>query len=108
MSSKKTKKISQNQTVQKISLGIFEIRFSIEKVEIETNDKTWKNVYSKSMLQYHVLTNLAAKDDKNAIEALCTGLYGTILFFKDSEFLKRFMELINESRNGKNAVEKND
>jgi len=104
----KKKKIDRNKTVQKVNVGVFEIRFSIAKVEIENSDKTWKMIFASGTVPYATLVDMVGLDKIDALEALCSGFYGTMSLCVSPELLGKFMKLLETERNGKNTVEKND
>lgn len=97
----KKKKIDRNKTVQKVNVGVFEIRFSIAKVEIENSDKTWKMQFAADTLPYATMVDMVRIERYDALEGLCTGFYGTMSLCVNPGLLGKFMELLKmESKNG--------
>lgn len=108
MAKKKVQKIDRNQTVLKVNVGVFELRFSIAKVEIENDNKTWKMVFASGTVPYETLTEMARLKKDDAINSLCTGFYGTMSLCVNPELLTNFLLLLKMERsNGKDTVEKN-
>ena len=109
MKKNKPNKIDRNQTVAKVNVGIFEIRYSVAKVEIEDNKKNWKMVFASGTVPYATLVDMERLKKHDAINALCTGFYGTMSLCVNPNLLTNFLLLLNmEEKNGKNSVEKND
>ena len=75
------KKINENQTLQTLNIGNFEIRLSMAKIEIEVNTKEWKQIYAAKTRPYAEIVNLIAKNKTEAIGLLCNALYTTNIFF---------------------------
>ena len=97
----KKKKIDRNQTVQKINVGVFEIRFSIAKVEIENFDKTWKMQFAADTLPYATMVDMVRLERYDALEGLCSGFYGTMSLCVNPVLFGKFMELLKMESNGK-------
>ena len=86
-------------TLHKLNVGVFELRFSKAKLEIENNDKSWKMVFASHILPYKTFAALATKEQNEAIETLCTGLYGTISMCANPKVLLKFMEILKSESN---------
>lgn len=86
------KKINENVTLQILSVGNFEIRLSMAKIEIETTTKEWKQVYAAKTRPYAELVNLISKNKVEAIGLLCNALYSTTIFFYDQEFCMKWVQ----------------
>ena len=80
------RKLNPNQTIQTYKVGVFEIRLSEAKAEIETKGKEFKYVLAAKTRPYAELVNLIARDKKDSIQVLCNALYSTTLFFYYPEF----------------------
>lgn len=80
------KKRKSNQTLQTYKVGVFEIRLSKAKIEIETNSKEWKYVLSSKTRPFAELVDLIIRDKKDSIHVLCDALYSSTLFFYYPEF----------------------
>lgn len=89
-------KKNPNQTLQSLQVGVFEVRLSISKIEIETNDKSWKQVYSSNTRPYLELVNLIAKNQTDLIHNLIYALYSTNLFFYNADFCREWINRSNE------------
>lgn len=100
------KKINENITLQTISRGIFEIRLSTAKIEIEAIDKSWKQVYAAKTRPYDEMVNLIAKNKVEAIDLLCNALYTTVMFFYDQEFCMKWVQMSID--HGKKMKEERD
>lgn len=95
----KKNKNKSTVTIQKLNVGIFELRLSEAKLEIENDAKTWKMVFSAGIMPYVMIVEMLARGQKDAIETLCTGFYGTMSMSASPEILKQFLNLLNlESR----------
>jgi len=106
----KKKKVNINETVEKLIVGVFEVRLSAAKVEIETKDKTWKQVYAHPTRPYSELVALVAAKSKfamskeseseervsAAIYNLVHALYGSTLFFYYPALCNTFIGMCNE------------
>ena len=116
----KKKKIKENTTIKTVNVGVFEIRVSQAKVEIETQDKSWKQIYAAKTRPFAELTALIAKAEfagiKKDVEEetrlgdlvhnLCYALYGTTLFFYYPELCAEWIGRYNEFAAGmKSAME---
>jgi hypothetical protein len=84
--------MNQNKTLQTVKVGNFEIRLSVAKIEIETNDRSWKQVHLAKTRAYAELVNLIARDNKDAIGLLCNALYSTTIFFYDQAFCMQWVQ----------------
>lgn len=80
--------------MHKLHVGVFELRFSKAKLEIENKDKSWKMVFASHILPYKQFAALATEKQYEAIETLCTGLYGTMSMCANPEVLLKFMEIL--------------
>jgi len=86
-------------TVQKLNVGIFELRLSEAKLEIENDSKTWKMIFAADIMPYVMIVEMLARKQEDAIETLCTGFYGTMSMSASPEILKEFLDILNrESR----------
>ena len=86
------KKINETQTLQTLNIGNFEIRLSMAKIEIDTTDKSWKQVYAAKTRPYAEMVNLIAKNKTEAIGLLCNALYSTTIFFYDQAFCMKWVQ----------------
>lgn len=86
----------QSQTIEKLHIGTFEIRLSESKIEIETVDKSWKQVYAAKTRPFAEFVALMAKNDKDSIHNLCFALYGTTLFFYYPSLRNKWIGEYNE------------
>ena len=87
------KKINPNTTLQTLKVGVFEIRLSEAKVEIETESKEWKYVIAAKTRPYAELVSLVAKDYREKIHILCNALYSSTLFFYYPEFCVEWLQV---------------
>jgi len=95
----KKNKNKSTVTVQKLNVGIFELRLSEAKIEIENEAKTWKMIFSSGTVPYVIIVEMMARKREDAIETLCTGFYGTMSMSADPAILKEFLGILNrESR----------
>lgn len=112
------KKINENVTIKTVNVGVFEIRLSIAKIEIETQDKSWKQIYAAKTRPFAELTALIAKAEGarmkkdfaeeerngNLVHNLCYALYGTTLFFYYPELCAEWIGRYNEFAAGMKAA----
>ena len=105
MYSGKMKK-KNNITIAKLNVGVFELRFSKTKLEIENNDKSWKMVFASHIAPYKVFSDMMLNDKKDAIETLCTGLYGTMSMCVNPVMLYDFFNLLKIESNKNGTLEK--
>ena len=103
----KKKKIDRNQTIQKVNVGVFEIRFSIAKVEIENFDKTWRMIFASGTVPYATMVEMVRVNRMDVLESMCTGFYGTMSLCVSPGLLGKFMKLLEMERNGKVQTEGN-
>lgn len=114
------KKINENTTIKTVNVGVFEIRVSTAKIEIETRDKSWKHIYAAKTRPFAELTALIAKaegahmkkdfaeETRNGdlVHNLCYALYGTTLFFYYPELCAEWIGRYNKFAAGmKTAME---
>jgi len=79
------------QTLQTYKVGVFEIRLSEAKAEIETNTKEFKYVIASKTRPFAELVNLVVRDKKESIHVLCNALYSSTLFFYYPDFCVEFV-----------------
>jgi len=84
--------MNKNKTLQTYRVGNFEIRLSEAKIEIETVDKTWKQIYVAKTRPHAELVNLIARNKVEAIGLLCNALYSTTIFFYDQAFCTQWVQ----------------
>lgn len=82
--------------VDHLTVGTFNLRFSEEKVEIETTDKHWKQVLYAPSKPYAEITSLRAWDKQDAIFTLCYALYSTVLFFYYPDMCIQWIQISND------------
>lgn len=106
----KKKKIDPNQTIKSVNVGVFEIRISEVKIEINTSDRTWKQIYASNTRPFAELAQLLskvefahmAKDEAeetrngDLIHNICYALYGTTLFFYYPELCREWIQKYND------------
>lgn len=86
-----------NITIRKVHTGKFEIRLSVNKVEIETITKEWKVVFARDTKAYNQIALLINSDEKKYLQIICESLFETTLFFSDGKLLSDFKRLCYES-----------
>lgn len=86
-----SKKIDPNQTIQTVKVGVFEIRLSQAKIEIETHQKEWKYVIAAKTRPYAELVSMIERDYKEKIHVLCNALYSSTMFFYYPEFCAEWL-----------------
>jgi hypothetical protein len=90
------KKKNAIQTLQTYKVGVFEIRLSEAKVEIETNSKEWKYIIASGTRPFAELVALISRDKKESIHVLCNALYSSTLFFYYPDFCVEFVGRCDE------------
>ena len=104
------KKVNINKIVEKLIVGVFEVRLSAAKVEIETKDKTWKMVFCHPTRPYAEIVALVAAKSKchfekdevgeghivAAIFNIVYACYGTQLFCYYPSLCNTFITMMNE------------
>lgn len=90
------KKVDPNQTVEKLIVGVFEVRLSAAKVEVETKDKSWKMVFAHPTYPYVAIVNMAAKNQQTDLYNLVYALYSVNLFFYEPWFINEWISRSNE------------
>ena len=112
------KKFNENMTIKTVNVGVFEIRLSQAKIEIETKDKSWKQIYAAKTRPFVELSALLAKAEfanmnkdtaeeernGNLVHNLCYALYGTTLFFYYPELCTEWIGRYNEFAAGMKAA----
>jgi hypothetical protein len=100
----------RNPDVERLQVGVFEIRLSAEKVEIETKDKTWKQTFTHPTRPWSEIVALCAARQKCAFEKDAVGeghimtalfnivhaLYGSTLFCYYPSLCNVFLTMCNE------------
>jgi hypothetical protein len=100
----------RNPDVERLHVGVFEIRLSAEKVEIETKDKTWKQVFAHPTRPWSEIVALCAARQKCAFEKDVVGegmimtalfnivyaCYGTQMFCYYPSLCNTFLGMLNE------------
>jgi hypothetical protein len=92
----KKKKVNPNETVEKLIVGVFEVRLSESKVEVETSDKSWKMVFAKPTYPYVAIVNMVAMGKKDDLYNLVYALYSVNLFFYEPWFINEWISRSNE------------
>jgi len=89
-------KMNKNVTLQTYKVGIFEIRLSEAKAEIETVSKEFKYVIASGTRPFAELVALISRDKKESIHVLCNALYSSTLFFYYPDFCVEFVGRCDE------------
>lgn len=93
----KKKKVNPNETVEKLIVGVFEVRLSANKVEVETKDKSWKMVFAHPTYPYVAITNMVAQGKTDPdLYNLVYALYSVNLFFYEPSFINEWIGRSNE------------
>ena len=92
------KKRNPIQTIFKLEVSGFQVRIAEAKIEIESKDKTWKQVYAAGTIAYDTSINIAKQKRYDALESLCIGLKGTEMFYVKPELLVKFIDLLKKSK----------
>jgi hypothetical protein len=82
-----------NKTIEKRIIGIFEIRLSESKIEIENEDKTWRHTYAAKTRPYIEITGLMARNNNDALYVLCNALYSTTMLCYDAKFCVKWLAI---------------
>lgn len=102
-------KAKPQQTLQTYHVGVFEIRLSEAKAEIETEGKHWKYVIASGTRPFAELVNLVSRDKKDSIHVLCNALYSSTLFFYYPDFCVEWVgrcdEYVGKLKKEKDAKE---
>jgi hypothetical protein len=93
---KNNKKADPNETVEKLIVGVFEVRLSNAKVEVETKDKSWKMVFAHPTYPYVTIVSMAAKNQQTDLYNLIYALYSVNLFFYEPWFINEWISRSNE------------
>ncbi len=93
-------------TVQTYHVGVFEIRLSEAKAEIETATKEFRYVIASGTRPFAELVALVSRDKKESIHVLCNALYSSTLFFYYPDFCGEWVgrcdEYVKEMKKGGN------
>jgi hypothetical protein len=82
-----------NKTIEKRIIGIFEIRLSESKIEIDTENHHWKHTYAAKTRPYIEITGLMARNNKDALYVLCNALYSTTMLCYDAKFCVKWLAI---------------
>ena len=94
----KKRKNNPVQTIFKLEVSGFQVRIAEAKIEIESKDKMWKQVYAATTIPYNTIVNIAKQKRYDALETLCIGLKGTEMFYVKPELLVKFIDILKESK----------
>lgn len=101
----KKKKNNPVQTILKLEVSGFQVRIAEAKIEIESKDKAWKQVYAAGTIPYNTIINIAKQKRYDALESLCIGLKGTEMFYVKPELLVKFIDLLNQNKQQNDTLE---
>jgi hypothetical protein len=82
-----------NKTIEKLIIGIFEIRLSESKIEIDTENRQWKHTYAAKTRPFIEISGLMARNNKDALYVLCNALYSTTMLCYDAAFCVKWLKL---------------
>jgi len=88
-------------TIFKLEVSGFQVRIAEAKIEIESKDKKWKQVYAAGTIPYSTIISIAKQKRFDALESLCIGLKGTEMFCVKPELLVKFIDMLKESKESK-------
>lgn len=82
--------------VLNFDFGQFQVRMTSKLVDVETEDKQWKQQFSSRTKEYGQILFLIDRKEEEALKSLIILLYHTRLIASDHLFLKMYYKLLKE------------